>query len=46
MPSATVAVRVSGEQRHTLEQLAAARGVRLGDLLREALSQYLSEEAA
>ncbi len=48
MPSTTVAARVSGEHRQALEQMAAAKGVRLGDLVRDALALYLvtSEEEA
>jgi hypothetical protein len=48
MPSTTVAARVSGEHRQALEHLAAAKGVRLGDLVRDALALYLvtSEEEA
>jgi len=43
LPSTPIAVRVSGERRHQLEQLASSRGGRLTDVVRDALEHYLAD---
>lgn len=43
LPSTPIAVRVSGERRHQLEQLASSRGCRLTDVVRDALEHYLAD---
>jgi len=45
LPSISIAVRVSSERRHQLEQLALSRGCRLTDVVRDALEQYLTDTA-